>query len=51
MLAPALRERLPDWSLYAVRTLALLRGVDVADDGAALSLPTTVELPTSGGEW
>jgi asparagine synthase (glutamine-hydrolysing) len=48
IVAPALRARLPgDRSLYALRTLALLRDIDLADPEATLPDGPLVELPTA----
>lgn len=47
IVAPALLERLPaDRSLYALRTLATLRGIDLSDPGAAVPTERVVDLPT-----
>jgi asparagine synthase (glutamine-hydrolysing) len=47
ILAPKLRERTPaDRSLYALRTLALVRDLDLSDPATALPGTSKIDLPT-----
>jgi asparagine synthase (glutamine-hydrolysing) len=47
---PALLNRLPeDRSLYALRTLAAIRGIDLSDPSAPVPTGSTVDLPTDDG--
>lgn len=47
IVAPALLDCLPaDRSLYAVRTLATLRGIDLSDSTETVPSESTVDLPT-----
>jgi len=50
IVAPSLRDRtVRDRSLYALRTLALLRGIDLSDPRAAIPSGPVVDLPTADG--
>ena len=50
IVAPSLLDCLPaDRSLYALRTLARLRDIDLSDPGAAVPSESAIDLPTAEG--
>ncbi len=51
IVAPELLETVPeDRSLYALRTLAAIRGIDLADSEAAVPTESTIDLPTAADD-